>query len=293
MVTHTAAVCPPPLRLVIERADLDGDRCERALEALAVTADGGAAAQLRALGAPVRRGRLRARTGGELRLERVLEGAPGDPLAVAIALQELGRRAGLPVAIVAGAAGHFAAHQHLTQPRLLCPLSGALVDADALGVLHWRCAHQLAAELLERLQARYERSGRPHARAGRRPHAGQRPRRHGAPELGLARPAGRDARRLVGHLRVDRRPRRVEQAVRACRARASPAAARATAALSSIPPTGRRRAPRAPGTVAIVSSSGSIVVELLPAQRRRHLRADSRARTDQAPKTVLCGAFWL
>ena len=37
--------------------------------------------------------------------------------------------------------------------------TGRLVDADTLGPMNWRCAHQLAAELLDLLQPRYERDG--------------------------------------------------------------------------------------------------------------------------------------
>ena len=33
------------------------------------------------------------------------------------------------------------------------------MDADELGVLQWRCGHQVAAELLDELQPRYERIG--------------------------------------------------------------------------------------------------------------------------------------
>ena len=58
---------------------------------------------------------------GELLIDRVLERGHGHPLLVAILLAELGRRAGLPVGIVAGERGHFVAHQRLTQPLVLDP----------------------------------------------------------------------------------------------------------------------------------------------------------------------------
>ena len=78
---------------------------------------------------------------------------------IAIVLQETGRRAGLPIGIVAGERGHFLAHQRLTEPRVLDPQTGRLTDADTLGTLRWHCGHQLAAALLDLLQPRYERSG--------------------------------------------------------------------------------------------------------------------------------------
>ena len=42
---------------------------------------------------------------------------------------------------------------------MLDPATGRLVDADALGTMHWQCGHQLASELLDLLQPRYERNG--------------------------------------------------------------------------------------------------------------------------------------
>ena len=75
------------------------------------------------------------------------------------------------------------------------------------------------------------------------------------------------------------------------RARAARAAAPATAARIRSLPTGRRRAP-AGRDVRQRQLVGVHVVELLPAQRRGDLLRPARA-PDQAPKTVLCGAFWL
>jgi hypothetical protein len=92
---------------------------------------------------------------------RALAGARacGHPLLAAVVLAEWGRRAGGPVGIVAGARGYFVAHQRLTRPLVLDPVSSELVDAGTLGVLEWRCGHQIAAELLDLLQPRYERAG--------------------------------------------------------------------------------------------------------------------------------------
>jgi hypothetical protein len=133
---------------------------ERAYEDLRpdVEAVSDAEGQLRALGrVPLRS----ARGGGPeaLLLDHAFDRGSGHPILVAVILQELGRRAGVPVGIVAGRAGHFLAHPRLMEPLVLDPATGTLVDAGALGVLRWRCGHQVAAELLDELQPRYERSG--------------------------------------------------------------------------------------------------------------------------------------
>ena len=67
---------------------------------------------------------------GELLIDRVLERGHGHPVLFAIVLDELGRRAGLPVGIIAGERGHFVAHQRLTEPLVLDPATGRLLDAD-------------------------------------------------------------------------------------------------------------------------------------------------------------------
>jgi hypothetical protein len=167
---HAAVVCPPhadlAASLAAELGDLDADRLERDLCALAAavgaTAGCDPAAQLRALGAVVASGALAARRHGgaeELLIDRVLAHGHGHPLLVAVVLAEIGRRANLPVGIVGGAHGHYVAHPRLTEARLLDPWTGALVDAEPLGALTWRCGHQLAASLLDVLQPRYERAG--------------------------------------------------------------------------------------------------------------------------------------
>ena len=163
---HAAVTCPPPAALAASMAwelgALDAERVERAYDALLASApielERTAEGQLRALGeAPLRA--TRGGTADALLLHRALEHGHGHPILVATVLAELGRRAGLPVGIVAGAAGHFVAHQRLTEALVLDPCTGELTDADALGVLEWRCGHQVAAELLDELQRRYERDG--------------------------------------------------------------------------------------------------------------------------------------
>lgn len=163
---HASVSCPPPAALAASMAwelgDLDAERVERAYDALLVATpielEPTAEEQLSALGeAPL----CTARGEGPeaLLLDRVLERGVGHPILVAVVLAELGRRAGIPVGVVAGAAGHFVAHQRLTRALVLDPATGRLVDADDLGLLQWRCGHQVAAELLDELQPRFERIG--------------------------------------------------------------------------------------------------------------------------------------
>jgi hypothetical protein len=167
---HASVTCPPPAELALslawELGDLDADRVERNLTALSAAilaeVETEPAKQLEALGEAVTNTALCARRDGgpqELLIDAALERGHGHPVLIAIVLQEIGRRAGLPVAIVAGERGHFIAHQRLTEARVLDPSSGRLTDADALGTMHWQCGHQLAATLLDLLQPRYERDG--------------------------------------------------------------------------------------------------------------------------------------
>lgn len=163
---HASVICPPPAELAMslawELGDLDADRVERALTALSaatLAVESTPEVQLRALGETITNRVLRARHDGELLIDKALERGHGHPVLVAVALQEIGRRAGLPVGIVAGARGHFVAHQRLTEPLVLDPASGRLTSADALGTLRWQCGHQVAATLLDLLQPRYERTG--------------------------------------------------------------------------------------------------------------------------------------
>lgn len=167
---HAAVTCPAHAELAAslawELGEFDQDRLERELCALgaAVAAETApdAESQLSALGEAVGAGDLVARCYGgpeELLLGRVLASGHGHPIAIAIVLAELGRRAGLPIGIVADEHDHYVAHQRLHAPLLLDPETGDLVDAEALGTLTWRCGHQVAAALLDELQPRYEHAG--------------------------------------------------------------------------------------------------------------------------------------
>ena len=107
----------------------------------------------------------------------------------------------------------------------------------------------------------------------------------------LARPARSDARRLVRLLGIDGRPGRVHQA-------GGPVALvqleqrleRLRLLVHPRPRVALRR--DRSGTLAIVSSSGWIV-SISSHAIGVDTCAPGRARTDQAPKMVLCGAFWL
>jgi hypothetical protein len=167
---HASVMCPAPAELARslawELGDFDADRAERHLTALAAAilaeAETRPEAQLAALGEAVTNMAISPRSDGgprELLIDKALERGQAHPVLIAIVLQEIGRRAGLPVGVVAGEQGHFVAHQRLPQPLVLDPSTGRLVVADALGVLRWQCGHQVAAALLDLLQPRYERAG--------------------------------------------------------------------------------------------------------------------------------------
>ena len=167
---HASVNCPPPAELAMsvawELGELDGDGVERGLTALGTAIhpelETDAETQLRALGEAVTNAALAARHDGgprELLIDEALARGHAHPVLVAIILQEVGRRAGLPIGIVAGAHGHFLAHQRLTEPLVLDPATGRLTDPGALGTMRWQCGHQLAATLLDLLEPRYERAG--------------------------------------------------------------------------------------------------------------------------------------
>jgi len=166
---HAATMCPShgelAASIAYELGVLDPDRFERDLTALAAAlpAEPDPEAQLRALGEIVASGALVARTYGgaeELLAGEVIRRGHGHPLALAIVLAELGRRAGMNAGIVAAARDHYVAHPRLAAPLLLDPRTGQLIDVTRVGgTLTWRCGHQVAAALLDALQPRYERVG--------------------------------------------------------------------------------------------------------------------------------------
>lgn len=96
----------------------------------------------------------------DLLLDRVLVDRAGHPLLLTIACVESGRRAGLPLAVVAGQAGAFVAHERLPEPIVVDAAAGRLVDARTLGsTVRWQCSHQVAARILNRIGERADRLG--------------------------------------------------------------------------------------------------------------------------------------
>jgi transglutaminase superfamily protein len=114
------------------------------------------------LGSVVRDGALAVYDDGavdDLLIDRVVMRGRGHEVAVAVVLCELGRRAGMPVGVVAAADGHFVAHEEVS-PWVLDPATGELVDARTLPPdPYWRCAHEVADVLLTEAQRRCERDG--------------------------------------------------------------------------------------------------------------------------------------
>ncbi len=111
------------------------------------------------LDARIRPGKL-----DDLLLDRVLLTGVGDPVCWAIACVHAARHAGIPLGVVADDEDHvLVAHQHLEAPFVLEP-SSPLVPIDATrlpaGDLTWRCSHQTALMLLDRIVTRATRAGR-------------------------------------------------------------------------------------------------------------------------------------
>jgi hypothetical protein len=97
----------------------------------------------------------------DLLLDRVVLAGIGHPLTVAVACVEAGRRAGIPLGIVAGGAGCFVAHPQLGEPLLIDTAAGGrLVDPGGRTEdVGWQCSHQVAARILNRIGERAERTG--------------------------------------------------------------------------------------------------------------------------------------
>ena len=155
----------------------------------------------------------------------------------------------------------------------------------------WRPARRRAAR-----RPRRRPCGRPgpctsrprRARGGRR--SGGAPRPAPPAQAFLAR-LGAHPGRLVGLLGILGRPRGVVEPGGPVASPPAPTAARATAAARrcrpGVPPSASRS-----GTVRIVSASGSTVATSSH-DRGVETWPPTRGRANQAPKTVLCGAFWL
>jgi hypothetical protein len=163
---HASLGCPPRADLAVslawELSDLDGHQLECGLDVLAAATltdlPADPAARLTALGEPVTAGALRPSAHGGVRdllIGDVVADGRGHPVALAVVLVEVARRAGIDVGIVAGGADHYLADQHSDEPWLLDPATGHVIDATALDAeLTWRCAHQVVAALLYLAQPR-------------------------------------------------------------------------------------------------------------------------------------------
>ena len=100
--------------------------------------------------------------GPALLLPDVLRTHSGDPAGVALAVAAAAQRAGLAIDVVAprnvkGPGPLLLAHPDAT---LVVEASGRMLDGRTLGVdLEWRCAHETAATILDRIAERAERTG--------------------------------------------------------------------------------------------------------------------------------------
>jgi hypothetical protein len=95
--------------------------------------------------------------GPALLLPDVLRERGGDPAGVALAVAAAAQRAGLAIDVVGH--GDTLLLAHPDAPLVVDP-SGRLLDGRTLGVdLEWRCAHETAATILDRIAGRAERTG--------------------------------------------------------------------------------------------------------------------------------------
>jgi hypothetical protein len=95
--------------------------------------------------------------GPALLLPDVLRSRAGDPAGIALAVAAAAQRAGLAIDVVGHDDTLLLAHPDAT---LVVEPSGRLLDGRTLGVdLEWRCAHETAATILDRIAARAERTG--------------------------------------------------------------------------------------------------------------------------------------
>jgi transglutaminase superfamily protein len=143
--------------LATELGAFDHESFEHGLDALAC-----ASGSFVDLGDVVRSGALAVYDGGsldDLLIDRVVATGRGHDASVAVVLCELGRRAGMPVGVVAADGHHFVGHEEVS-PWVLDPRSGELVDARRLPPDPvWRCAHEVADVLLTETLRRCERDG--------------------------------------------------------------------------------------------------------------------------------------
>jgi hypothetical protein len=95
--------------------------------------------------------------GPALLLPDVLRSGAGDPAGVALAVAAAAQRAGLAIDLVGHGDALLLAHPDA--PLVVDP-GGRILDGRTLGVdLDWRCAHETAATILDRIAGRAERTG--------------------------------------------------------------------------------------------------------------------------------------
>jgi hypothetical protein len=97
----------------------------------------------------------------DLRPDAVLQSGHGDELLIAAIVAAIGQRRGWAVDVATGTRA-FVGHRGLRAPLLICPAeAGRVIDTvrDGELQLRWRCSHEVAGTLLDRLDARFERIG--------------------------------------------------------------------------------------------------------------------------------------
>lgn len=96
--------------------------------------------------------------GRALLLPDVLRERAGDPAGIALAAAAAAEQAGLAIDVVGDGEHLYLAHPDT--PLVIEPGTARILDGRTLGVdLLWRCAHETAATILDRVCARAERTG--------------------------------------------------------------------------------------------------------------------------------------
>lgn len=154
------------LALAAEFGPADSAGVRQELEALALPSHGAGALepidQLEALGALMTPFRpvgdlLRRRP---LMLDAVLRDSAGDPALLAVIATDVGRRAGLDVAIAADGDVHVVAHRRGTRPFVLAlDAPGARLRLVRDRSMGWCCPHQMVSFLIGELLERARRVG--------------------------------------------------------------------------------------------------------------------------------------
>jgi regulator of sirC expression with transglutaminase-like and TPR domain len=103
--------------------------------------------------------RLGDRSTDVLLLPEVLRRGGGDPAGVAVAAAVVAQTAGYAIGLV-GCGNRLLVAHHFSDDTLVIDPAAGLIDARTVGFdLHWRCAHESAAVILDRASERAERRG--------------------------------------------------------------------------------------------------------------------------------------